>query len=456
MLLVRRLGGQTSRAALLDTVIVSAALLTVEWVFLFDPYLHEHASARVRIVDIAYPVMNTALLVALSQLLGGPSRRSSAYRLLVTGVGLSVVGALVYGTSSTYKPGGWLDLIYLGTYVIWGAAAVDPSVGAITFRDRRTIPRLTPLRLLLLGGALLAGPAVLIVERLKHDHIHVYVVAIGTAVIGVLAVIRFAGLVRGVEAAQADERAARRDAEFAQEMLKAQNIRLRELDRLKDEFVSSVSHEFRTPLTSIIGYVELLLEEETEREGREFLGVIDRNAQRLLDLVSDMLFAARLQAGELALQALPVDLGALVEESVLAARPRADAARVDLHVRSDASLPDVAGEQGRLAQVLDNLISNAIKFSPEGGEVEVLLTRRDDAVVLEVSDNGIGISEEERDRLFERFFRSQTALERQISGTGLGLYISKAIVDAHGGRIAVRSVVGEGTTFVVELPVAVQ
>ena len=117
-------------------------------------------------------------------------------------------------------------------------------------------------------------------------------------------------------------------------------------------------------------------------------------------------------------------------------------------------VPVVLGEAARLAQLLDNLVSNAIKFTPAGGNVVVRVRGATDLVSVEVSDTGIGIPDSERERLFERFFRSQTALERQIQGTGLGLYISKAIVESHGGRIGVRSSEGEGTTFVVELPVA--
>jgi signal transduction histidine kinase len=136
---------------------------------------------------------------------------------------------------------------------------------------------------------------------------------------------------------------------------------------------------------------------------------------------------------------------------VESARPRAEVAGVELTLIADG-VPPLSGEAARLAQVLDNLVSNSIKFTPAGGQVTVRLSARDGLVRFEISDTGIGIAEPERERLFERFFRSQSALERQIQGTGLGLYISKAIVEAHGGRIGVESVAGEGTTFVVELP----
>jgi signal transduction histidine kinase len=246
---------------------------------------------------------------------------------------------------------------------------------------------------------------------------------------------------------------ARREAEQAQRLLAYQNEQLLELDTLKDEFVSSVSHELRTPLTSISGYVELMLEEEQDEQKRSYLGIVDRNADRLLRLVADLLFSARLQGGRLELERTEVDVHRLVLHAVESARPRAEAAGVELTVAAD-SVPPVSGEAVRLAQLLDNLISNAVKFTPAGGRVSVHLSARDGLVRFEVSDTGIGISEQEREQLFERFFRSQSALERQIQGTGLGLYISKAIVEAHGGRIGVQSEDGEGTTFFVELPAA--
>jgi signal transduction histidine kinase len=265
--------------------------------------------------------------------------------------------------------------------------------------------------------------------------------------------LRLAGLVRAVESAGRAEALARREAEQAQQLLAYQNQQLLEIDRLKDEFVSSVSHELRTPLTSIAGYVELLLEEEHDEQKRGHLTIVDRNANRLLALVSDLLFAARLQYGRLDLERTSVDMEVLVRQAVDSARPRAAAASVDV-VLEMGNVSAIPGEAAKLAQLLDNLVSNAIKFTPTGGRVEVRLSERAGTIRIEVSDTGIGIPDVDRERLFERFFRAQSALERQIQGTGLGLYISKAIVDAHGGRIGVDSSPGEGTTFVVELPVA--
>jgi signal transduction histidine kinase len=230
--------------------------------------------------------------------------------------------------------------------------------------------------------------------------------------------------------------------------------RLRELDALKDEFVSLVSHELRTPLTSIRGYVELLEDEGgLSDEQRRFLGVVDRNSARLLELVGDLLFLAQADAGRLEFRHRPVDLAAIVAEAVESSLPVAREKRIDL--RSDVeAAPRLQGDGARLAQVLDNLVSNALKFTPAGGRVVVRLRAASGAALLEVSDTGHGLPAEEQVRLFERFFRSSRASEEAIPGTGLGLAIAKTIVERHGGRITLVSAVDEGTTVRVELPLS--
>jgi signal transduction histidine kinase len=367
-------------------------------------------------------------------------------------VALWIAGDEVFAVlAGHYASGGWVDTFWLGSYVVWGGAALALT-GYVGERphELRAIPRLTQGRLALLAAALLAVPAALVVERILRDRFHPIAAAVGSAVIAVLVLFRLSGLVRLVDQARLDESQARRDADAARERIEEQNAKLLELDRLKDELLSSVSHELRTPLTSISGYVELLLEVQDDPQERRHLEIVKRNAARLLGLVSDLLFAAHLQSGHLDLRMVPVDLRLLVEQAADSARPHADAARVALRVRAE-DVPLVEGERDRLAQLLDNLVSNAIKFTPAGGKVELALAPRNGGVCLEVSDTGIGLSEEELPQIFTRFYRAESAAEAQIPGTGLGLYIAKAIVDAHGGRIGVRSSAGEGTTFVVEL-----
>jgi PAS domain S-box-containing protein len=252
-----------------------------------------------------------------------------------------------------------------------------------------------------------------------------------------------------------DQKLAAAELERLLGQLAEQNEQLRALDRLKDEFVALVSHELRTPLTSILGYLELVLEGEAgeiSADQARFLTIIDRNARRLLRLVGDLLFVAQIEAGQLAIEREPCDLAQLAADCIEAARPQAFEQEVELRFESEARV-ELLGDRTRLAQLLDNLVSNAIKFTPEGGLVRVRLARHGRRVVVGVSDTGIGIPPEEHASLFQRFFRSSEATRRAIPGTGLGLTITKAIVDAHGGSIDIESELGSGTTFLVELPV---
>ena len=247
---------------------------------------------------------------------------------------------------------------------------------------------------------------------------------------------------------------ARKEAESARRALSEQNKRLRELDRLKDEFLSLVSHELRTPLTSIRGYLDLVLAGEAGEvnpQQRRFLEAVERNSGRLLRLVGDLLFVAQADAGRLSLERASVDLSELAAHCVEAAAPTATEKSVSL-VLLVQPVPSLVGDRGRLAQVLDNLVSNALKFTPEGGTVQVRTEADGDRVALEVEDTGIGIPTADQPRLFERFFRSSVAEDQAIPGTGLGLAIVKAIVEAHSGQISISSREGVGTTFRIELP----
>jgi signal transduction histidine kinase len=236
----------------------------------------------------------------------------------------------------------------------------------------------------------------------------------------------------------------------------AQNRELKLLDSVKDEFVASVSHELRTPLTSIRGYIELMLDEETgplNETQRKFLSVVERSTERQMMLVADLLLVAQLVATDLQLELEPLEVGPLVAEAVEAARPAADATEIALDFATDHRLANVLADAPRLAQVMDNLISNAIKFTPTG-RVLVQLSSDADEAVVDVVDTGIGIPPDEQERLFERFFRATAANTNAIQGTGLGLSISRAIADAHGGTIELESSGSEGTTFRLTLPLA--
>jgi signal transduction histidine kinase len=224
---------------------------------------------------------------------------------------------------------------------------------------------------------------------------------------------------------------------------------------LKDEFFSTITHELRTPLTSVLGYADLLLDDEadsiTDEQGK-FRAVIHRNAERLLRLVDDLLFVARADAGRLDMCLEQTELVALAREAIEARRPSAETLALDLRFTNAVDCAWVAADPGRLGQAIDNLLSNAVKFTPSGGKVELALTETEGQALLTVSDTGMGMTEAEISRTFERFFRTNAAQANGIQGTGLGLTITKAIVEAHDGTITVRSTPNVGTSFVIELP----
>jgi PAS domain S-box-containing protein len=227
-----------------------------------------------------------------------------------------------------------------------------------------------------------------------------------------------------------------------------------ELERAKSEFLGSISHELRTPLTSILGYAALLRADAgaTPESVRAHAEVIERNAARQLRLVEDLLNIAQIEAGEFEFRQQPIDLCDLVADEAENVRPDAEAADLTLVVGTTGPLA-VMGDPDRLAQVLGNLLTNAVKFTPAGGRVEIELRAVDGEALLSVDDSGRGVDADERSRLFDRLFRGERVRERQVAGAGLGLAISRAIVEAHAGRIAVTDSRLGGARFEVALPV---
>jgi len=233
--------------------------------------------------------------------------------------------------------------------------------------------------------------------------------------------------------------------------LAVRNRELEEADRFKDELLSVVSHDLRTPLTSIMGYLELALEDvnATADERRGFLLVAQRNSERLHRLVDDLLFVSRAQAGHASLDLDVVDLGRIARRVVEAALPTAAAGGVEIVCEVDG-VETVVADEHRVLEAVENLVSNGIKFTPPGGRVEVRVEGAGDAVAVRVGDTGSGIDEDDRRRLFDRFFRSTQS--EGLPGAGLGLAIVKAIVDTHGGTVTVKSAFGEGSVFEIRFP----
>ncbi|MCL5429116.1 MAG: ATP-binding protein [Chloroflexi bacterium] len=228
---------------------------------------------------------------------------------------------------------------------------------------------------------------------------------------------------------------------------------LKELDRLKGDFVNTVSHDLRSPLTAILGYVELI-----ERAGKvnsqqsEFINRVKSSVYATTTLIDDLLKLGRVEVGALD-EVTPVNMKLIVVNALAAFQPQAQEKGQTLRLRKTGDLPAVLGSRTQLSQMVDNLIGNAVKYTPPGGQIRVMLREEQNQLILHVADNGPGIPLEEQGRIFERFYRASNA-PSGVSGTGLGLAIVKTIVDNHRGRIWVDSKAGGGAVFTVVLPVA--
>ncbi|WP_101847157.1 sensor histidine kinase [Zhihengliuella sp. ISTPL4] len=230
-----------------------------------------------------------------------------------------------------------------------------------------------------------------------------------------------------------------------------------EVARMKDEFVGMISHELRTPLSAIIGFLDLLQNDPGQpltEDQQEFVGIIERNAKRLLNLVGDLLFTAQVESGRFPLERDEADVADLVRSAVASAGPHAQREGIELDLQvGDEPIPLLV-DPGRIGQAVDNLLSNAIKFTPRGGRVTAAVRRIDGGVQIAVADTGVGIPQDEQRMLFTRFFRASTATRNAVPGVGLGLTITRAIVLAHGGSMDVTSEEGVGTEFRFFLPAA--
>ena len=229
----------------------------------------------------------------------------------------------------------------------------------------------------------------------------------------------------------------------------------REVERLQTEFVGVVSHELRTPLTALVGFSELLLDQgASDAERREWTELLNHGAERLRHLVEGLLDVTRIDEGRMSVRLAPIDLADAVAETLATFAPAAE--RVQLvDATSPGTLPPAMADRDRVIQVLTNLMSNAVKYSPGGGRVEVTAGQVDGMVRLTIADQGLGIPADELPRVFSRFHRIEDEQRREIDGSGLGLYISKRLVELQGGSMSVESPgIGLGSRFHVDLPIA--
>jgi two-component system phosphate regulon sensor histidine kinase PhoR len=229
---------------------------------------------------------------------------------------------------------------------------------------------------------------------------------------------------------------------------------LRRLETLRREFVANVSHELKTPLTAICGLVETLLDDggmdhDTQRR---FLDKVQRQADRLATLVRDLLTLSRVEAEEATIERTRLDLREPILDSLRGLQPTAEEKRITLEHSAPEGPVAISGERETLRQAVDNLLDNAVKYTPAGGRVWLRLRVEDQTAVIEVEDTGIGIEPRDQRRVFERFYRVDKARSRELGGTGLGLSIVKHVALAHGGEVSVESAPGKGSRFMIRLP----
>jgi len=442
VMLIVRSGSHRRVGALTDAAIVTLAFVVFEWIFVMEPNLHSGGPLGPRLVaGVLYPVMDIVLIGAFAGFFVSPAWRTPAFAFLVLGALSQLLGDTAFRINGgAYSGGAWVNWPWMASYIFWTAAVLHPSMRRLGQRSEEPETRVVRWRLVALAGALLTVPVARVIADVEHKRVGIWVVGALQAAIALLVIIRMGVILDAVDRIRS--------------RLAQKNEELVEADRLKDEFIALVSHDLRTPLTSIIGYVELALDDEgapLDEERRRYIEVVARSSDRLLRLVDDLLLAARLQSGRFMLNLDETDLESIAAETLDDIHARAQLKGVSLVLAADGPIR-IECDRRRVLQLLDNLVSNAVKFTPEGGRVDVRVERTLTGAAVEVCDTGVGIGAGEEERIFERFYRSATAVSDQVPGTGLGLFIARAIAERHGGKLVARRRDGGGTMLRLELP----
>ncbi|MEA2242271.1 MAG: two-component system, NtrC family, sensor kinase [Solirubrobacteraceae bacterium] len=501
LLLVRRRSPGRDVASLIDSLIVAVGVGTISWIYLIAPYAQDETLAlSTKLISIAYPVMDIVVLAVAVRLAVGAARRETAFRLLIVGVVAELITDVIYGSQilhGTYEAGSLLDGGWIVFYVLFGAAALHPSVRGFSQRQPETSSRLTPPRLALLAGATLLVPAVQIVQAVVHQKLGLSAVTgAASIVVFTLVVLRMAGLVRIQEASTRRERTLREETERLMAEREQMELELRLAQKLEavGQLAAGMAHEINTPIQFVGDTVRFLDDAFTDVQGlvddyRSALAAAvdgrppDELAQKIaqaeetadfeylqeripkalqrasdgLERVSTIVRAMREFAHPPTTEMAPADLNAAIKNTLIVT---ANEYRYLAELETDlAELPPVYCNIGDINQVILNLIVNASHAIEDAtgaaggpglkGTIRVSSQLDGEDVLVTVADTGCGIPDDVRSRIFDPFFTTKGVGR----GTGQGLAISRTIInDKHGGSLTFQTAPGEGTTFELRLP----